>query len=271
MNILSYFNRDDATYAAEGIVMFRFKDERKNDFLREGVDFYRRAFVSDEDLEEDIREMGGQRRDRIAEYLPSEGNIKSGDFGEILTYLLFSALFPDYNVKPFRWRWQEDVNRAVHFTDILWLYCIDPTQPLPSDKLMAVEVKTKATSPGEKSSINEAIRGAKKDSVTREGLTLAYMKRQYRRDKQYGEARVVERFEKAVSNPYHCHYNAIAIVDSSHLEPNHIAYLDKKLTAEIANWNKANAANHKRMSVFVVPVTALKQLYEDMYQNVLNS
>ena len=110
-----------------------------------------------------------------------------------------------------------------------------------------------------------------KDSVTREGLTLAYMKRQYKRDKQYSEAKVVERFENAVNNPYHCDYNAIAIVDSSHLEPNHIAYLDKKLTVEIATWNMTNAANHKRMSVFVVPVTDLKQLYEDMYQNVLNS
>ena len=74
MNILLYFNRDDATYASDGIVMFCFKDERRNEFLREGVDFYRRAFVSDEDLEEDIKEMGGARRDRIAEYLPSEGN-----------------------------------------------------------------------------------------------------------------------------------------------------------------------------------------------------
>lgn len=271
MDILSYFNRDDATYATYGIVMFCFKVERKGDFLSEGVDFYRRAFVSDEDLEEDINEMCGTRRDRIAEYLPSNGNIKSGDFGEILTYLLFSALFPEYQVKPLRWRWQEDVNRAVHFTDILWLYCIDPSQPQLSDKLMAAEVKTRATSPGKESTINEAIKGMQKDSVTREGLTLAYMKRQYRRDKRYVEARVVERFEKAVAHPYHCHYNAIAIVDSSHLEPNHIAYLDKKLTVEIADWNMANAANHKRMSVFVVPVTALKQLYEDMYQNVLNS
>ena len=163
------------------------------------------------------------------------------------------------------------MNRAVHFTDILWLKCIDPSLPQLSDCLITVEVKTRATSPGNDSTINEAIKGAKKDSVTREGLTLAYMKRQYKRDKQYDEARVVERFEKAVANPYHCFYNAIAIVESSHLESNHIAYLDKKLTAEIANWNKANTANHKQMSVFVVPVTALKQLYEDMYQNVLNS
>lgn len=271
MDILSYFNRDNATYAADGIVMFCFKNERRDDFLREGVNFYRLAFVSDEDLEDDIKEMGGSRRERIAEYLPTEENIKSGDFGEILTYLLFSALYPDYNVKPLRWRWQEDVNRAVHFSDILWLYCIDPTHPQLSDKLMSVEVKTRATNPGRKSSINEAIKGSQKDSVTREGLTLAYMKRQYKRDKLYREAKIVERFEKAVSDPYHCFYNAIAVVDSSRLEPSHIAYLDKKLTAEIANWNKTNAANHKQMSVFVVPMTDLKQLYEEMYQNVLNS
>lgn len=271
MDILSYFNRDDVTYVADGIVMFSFKDERREDFLREGVEFYRRAFVSDEDLKEDIKEMGGSRRERIAEYLPSDGNIKSGDFGEILTYLLFSALFPNYNVKPLRWRWKEDVNRAVHFTDIIWLYCIDSTLPQLSDKLMTVEVKTRATSPGKDSTINEAIKDAQKDSITRAGLTLAYMKRQYRRDKQYCEAQVVERFEKAVDNPYHCFHNAVAIVDSSHLLPNHIEYLDNKLTAEIANWNKAQAVNHKRMSVFVVPVMSLKQLYEDMYQNVLNS
>ena len=59
MDILSYFNRDNSTYAADGIVMFCFKNERRADFLREGVNFYRLAFVSDVDLEEDIKEMGG--------------------------------------------------------------------------------------------------------------------------------------------------------------------------------------------------------------------
>lgn len=93
MDILLYFNRDNSTYAADGIVMFCFKNERRADFLRDGVNFYRLAFVSDVDLEEDIKEMGGSRRERIAEYLPTEENIKSGDFGEILTYLLFSALY----------------------------------------------------------------------------------------------------------------------------------------------------------------------------------
>ena len=271
MDILSYFDFDDTTYAAHGIVLYKFKGGRKDDFLQEGVEFYRNAFISDEDLETVIMELGGTRAERIQEFIPTAPIIKSGDFGEILTYLIFSSLHPEYNIKPLRWRWQEDVNRAVHFTDIMWLYCPDIANPQATDKMLTIEVKTKATNPGKDSSLNNAIEGALTDSITRDTLTLAYMKRQYLRDKQYEEAKVVERFENSVQFPYHGSYNAVAVVDSDYLVKNHIANLDVNQIAKVRNWNHANAANNKKMSLFVVPVKALKQLYENMYQNVLNS
>lgn len=271
MDILSYFDFDDTTYAAHDIVLYKFKDGRKDDFLREGVESYRKAFISDEELETVVREIGGTKAERIQEFIPTDPIIKSGDFGEILTYLIFSALHPEYNIKPLRWRWQEDVNRAVHFTDIMWLYCPDIANPQATDKMLTIEVKTRATNPGKESSINNAIEGALKDSITRDTLTLAYMKRQYLRDKQYEEAKVVERFEKSVQFPYYGCYNAVAVVDSDYLVKNHIANLDVNQITKVRSWNQANAANNKKMSLFVVPVKALKQLYQEMYQNVLSS
>lgn len=271
MDILSYFDFDDATYAAYDIVLYKFKDGRKNEFLQEGVQSYRRAFVSDEDLEAVVKVMGGTKAERIQEFIPTAPIIKSGDFGEILTYLIFSALHPEYHIKPLRWRWQEDVNRAVHFTDIMWLYCPDLANPQATDKMLTIEVKTRASNPGKESSINSAIEGALTDSITRDSLTLSYMKRQYIRDKRYDEAKVVERFEKPVQFPYYGSYNAVAVVETDYLDHNHIANLDFNQITKVRNWNQVNAANNKKMSLFVVPVKALKQLYEEMYQNVLNS
>lgn len=99
-DILSFFTEDTTSYAAKCIVMYVFDETRTDEFIKGSLDSYRRAYISDEDLEEIVTEMGTTRNEEIKEVLPTEPIIQSGEFAEILTFLLFKALHPEYNVTP---------------------------------------------------------------------------------------------------------------------------------------------------------------------------
>lgn len=46
--------------------------------------------------------------DEIKDFLPTNAAIQSGEFSEILTFMLFKALHPEFNVTPIRWKWKEE-------------------------------------------------------------------------------------------------------------------------------------------------------------------
>lgn len=271
-DILSYFTEDTATYVAQGIVMYIFDETRTDEFLHSALDDYRKAYISDEDLESIVAGMGTSRNEEIKGVTPTDAVIKSGEFAEILSYYLFLAKNPEYNVAPLRWRWKEERDRAVHFADIMLLYCPDETKLSKTDKLMTVEVKSRATKPAKgESSINNAIAGALKDSVSREGKTLSFLIQRYKRDKQFDMVNKVKRFEDAVEHPYKTLHNAIAIVDSTYMKDYHIGNLDTNLIAKISEFNKEQEENHHSMAVFVIPMNDLKTKYERLYQELPNS
>lgn len=271
-DILSFFTEDTTTYAAKNIVMYVFDETRTDEFITDSLDSYRRAYISDEDLAENMAGLGTTRSEEIKDVLPTEPIIQSGEFAEILTFILFKSLHPEYNVTPIRWRWKEEKDRAVHFADIMLLSCPDEAQPKDTDKIMTIEVKSRAARPGkDESSINKAIEGALKDSISREGKTLSFLLQRYKRDKQFDMAKKVKRFEDAVVHPYQTQHNAMAIVDSSFMDGFHIGNLDSKLIKEIENFNKTHAKSHRSMAVFVIPMDNLKSKYERLYQEIPNS
>lgn len=271
-NILQFFTEDKTTYSQQGITMYCFDETRSDEFLASVVDFYRRAYISDEKLQKNIEGMESNRKDEIALVIPTAPIIKAGEFGEILSYLLFTTLNPEYNVKPLRWRWKEDKDRAIHFSDIMLLSCPDKDNPQPSDKTMTVEVKTRATHPGKDgSSINDAINGALNDSVERNAKTLTFLLQRFEKDEQYNLAKIVLRFQDAVAHPYQSEHNAIAIVDTKFFKGYHIGNLDPKLISKVKAFNRSNAASNRKISVFVIPFVDLKSKYESLYSSILNS
>ncbi len=50
-DILSYFTEDTVIYVAQGIVMYIFDETHTDEFLHSALDDYRKAYISDEDLE----------------------------------------------------------------------------------------------------------------------------------------------------------------------------------------------------------------------------
>ena len=271
-DILSYFTEDFDTYAKHSIVMYVFDEARTDEFLHAALDDYRKSYISDEDLESIVAGMGTLRNEEIKGVTPTDAIIKSGEFAEILSYYIFLAKNPEYNVAPLRWRWKEERDRAVHFADIMLLSCPDETKLSKTDKLMTVEVKSRATKPAKgESSINNAIAGALNDSVSREAKTLSFLLQRYKRDKQFDMVKKVLRFEDAVAHPYQTQHNAIAIVDSTYMDDYHIGNLDAKLIAKIGEFNKEQEENQRSMAVFVIPMDDLKAKYERLYQELPNS
>ncbi len=118
-DISSFFTEDTTTYAANSIVMYVFDEARTDEFIKSSLASYRRAYISDEDLAENMAELGTQRSEEIKDVLPVEPIIQSGEFAEILTFLLFKTLHPEYNITPIWWRWKEEKDRAIHFMALL--------------------------------------------------------------------------------------------------------------------------------------------------------
>lgn len=102
LDVLSFFTEDKISYAANGIIVYDFDDSRKNEFILHVTDFYRRAFISDEDLEDNVTNLGTTRKQEIEAVVPTDPSIMSGDFGEILSYAIFTQLHSMYNIAPLR-------------------------------------------------------------------------------------------------------------------------------------------------------------------------
>jgi len=272
IDVLQFFTKDITTYAKHDIILYDFNDSRKDEFLNHVQGFYRNAFISEEDLQANIDGMGTSRIEEIQAVLPTDPIIKSGDFGEILSYAIFTQMCPEYNIAPLKWRWKEDRNRAAHFTDIVLFCCPDETNPQVTDKMMTIEVKTRATEPhSDESSINKAINGAINDSISRSAKTLSYVQQRLKRDRNFDAAKKVMRFEEAVKTPYETCFNAIAIVNRAYMGTHHIGNIDTELINKVRSFNASEVVKHKSMAVFVVPMDDLKNLYEQLYNKIPNS
>ena len=85
-DILSFFTEDTTTYSESNIVMYVFDETRTDEFIMNSLDSYRYAYISDEDLSENVEKMGTARSEEIKEVLPTDPIIQSGEFAEILIF-----------------------------------------------------------------------------------------------------------------------------------------------------------------------------------------
>lgn len=263
-DISRFFDIDTDTYADKGVVVYGFKDELLNEFVTEFLLPFRRAYISDEELEAGVaEEVWVDKKEGISTQIPTKPNLKSGEFSEILLFCLSHCLrCPDANVAPLKWRWKENQDMPCHLTDIVLIKCDDEKNPHTSDYLYFVESKgkAKAPSPNGDSVMNAAIDGAVNDSVSRAGKTVTYLITKYSKDKEYEKARKVGRFKDSVNVEYQRYSNAAIVVEKGSLD-HHIS----KISAD--NLDKARKNN---ISLFAVPIENVQALYERMYNEVVN-
>lgn len=262
MDISKYFTLDSTTLADKDISLYVFDDSLSAEFIDECLVPFRQAYIGDNELEDNIREMGTNRQEEISGILPTKPNLRSGEFGEILSFYLISHIHSNANIKPLKWRWKEHRDMPCHLSDVILLKCDDYNVPHVDDYLVTVEVKNKAAKPSpinSFSSINEAIEGAAKDKTSRFSKTIPYLIEKYKREKDYESAKFVQRFSDSITTSFQKHINAIAIIDKAHYD------------IHVDNINLALRNSNNDIIVYVLPVDSLKSKYEQIFDNIPNT
>ncbi len=258
LDIQNYFKEDKVTYSEKGIVLYNFDDARKDEFLHNFVPYFRMAYIDDEQLKSDVDAQVWTREDGIKMRLPTNPSLKSGEFGEILMfYILFCFVHKDATIAPVKWRWKENCDMPCHLNDLAFFKCLDHEHPSTTDYISCYEIKTKALAPSPvtSSQINDAINGANKDKTSRLAKLLVYLKTNYSKERDYEKVRIVERFEEAAAASYDKKFGAAIVVDRKYLQK-HIKNINPK---------KLTLAQNENISIYAVPISEMKALYEELY------
>ena len=238
-NLISYFTKNCILSAREGLEIYDFTGDTTT-FVQDCVLRFREAYISEEKLERIVAESKKTtRKDAIERRLPQKASNKAGDFGEILSYYLWTETFAsDANIRPMKIRWKE----------------------CPDDKMYTVESKVwTSTMKDGHSSLTDALSDAIKDKTERAAKTIPYLVTQYERDDEYDLADQVRRFGDPVNYPYIKEHFAIAIVEST------------QANDHITNFNKVLQAANTNIPVYLLPITDLKNIYNQLYLDIPNN
>lgn len=260
-NLISYFTKNDALSASEGLEIYDFTGD-PTVFVKDCVQRFREAYISNEKLERIIaKSKKNTRKDIIERRLPKLTKNKAGDFGEILSYYLWTETFAsDANICPMKMRWKEHPDMPSHLVDVILLKRVEEDNACPDDKMYTIESKvwTSPMSEGH-SSLTDALNGAVKDKIERAAKTIPYLVIQYERDDKYDLADQVQRFGDPVNTPYIKEHFAIAIVEST------------QANGHIANFDKVLQAANTNIPVYLLPIADLKNIYNQFYLDIPNN
>lgn len=222
-------------------------------------DAFRRAYISDQKLDNSAQTTQQSRALVLASKLPDAGSVMSGDFGEILGYIYLASRNPEQPmIGPKRWRLKQDRTKAAPGSDVVQF--ILPAWPNASDqdRVVCAEVKAKAT-PGAFDPIAKAIEGSQLDSTSRLTRTLVWLRERALTD-DIGAVAIaqLDRFINASEFPaYAREFHAIAVICTNLVEN------------EIATLVPANIPSN--CAVVIISVPQLRDTYTAVYQGVRDS
>ena len=260
-DLISFFTRKDALSAREGLEIYEFTGNAV-DFIHDCVQRFREAYISEEKLGRiTAKSKRTTRKDAIERRLPKLIQNKAGDFGEILSFYLWTETFAsDANICPLKMRWKEHPDMPSHLVDVILLKKVEEDRARPEDKMYTIESKVWTSPMGAgHSSLTDALNGAIKDKAERAAKTIPYLVIQYERDDEYDLADQVQRFGDPVNDPYIREHCAIAIVDSS------------QMSAHIGNLDKALKSANPNIPIYLLPIADLKNIYISLYSNIPNN
>lgn len=138
--------------------------------------------------------------EQLAEFLPDQAHIRSGDFGEILCrqYLSENEGSPRFPV--YRWRNRSNKNDSVRGTDLVG-YLMPQPEPSDDDLLYICEVKTRSSTV-EPEIVQHAYRGMEKDFASRAANSLYFCQARLAQDGLAEEAQRLARYTNPHRRPY---------------------------------------------------------------------
>ena len=256
--IISYFNRNGVLSASEGMEIYEFVGDPVA-FVQDCMDRFRESYISNDKINDILaNNWRTTRNDIIESRLPKKTQNKAGDFGEILSYYLWTETWAaDANIRPMKLRWKEHPDMPSHLVDVILLKRVDADHADINDKMVTIESKvwTSRIDDGH-SSLSAALEGALKDETERAAKAIPYLVLQHERDNEYDLAEQIKRFGDPVTVSYQKTHCAIAIVDSS------------QTNSHIANFNKALKAANPHIPIYYLPFNNLKAVYLDIYNNL---
>lgn len=262
MELLKHFEE-----SSKNFVILTLKDKEWDEFIEKLPIPFKNCYIPDKELEHRIITFSSSKEKELSEILPSEGKIKSGDFGEILSYFLFKEKYKKRNLNgPKKWRWKEEKNVAAPYTDVILFSIKKMGKPSKDDLLISVESKMKATANNSYHPIEKAINGAEKDSVSRIANTLSWLRKKYKDESLKANAPVaklkelvdsIERFIKSETvGEYSKQIKAVAFVDKSFFND------------EVAKSVTIPVINGATFEVVVVSIKDLQKAYENVFTQI---
>ncbi|EFU80425.1 Hachiman antiphage defense system protein HamA [Mobiluncus curtisii] len=141
--------------------------------LQEWALHIRRHYVRDDELTDYVHVYEIDAKKHLREdCIPDIPQIRSGDFAEIIISDLIQFI-EGYEVPRYKQHGREDKNKSEHGTDVIAYKVTNGSEANNNDELLAVEVKSRSSSPNLKGAIADAARDSLKDR-SRIAMTLAY-------------------------------------------------------------------------------------------------
>jgi hypothetical protein len=214
------------------------------------------CYATAEHLETRARVRECSTNEVLCNRLPTRGNIKAGDFGEILTLFFLSSERTEEELhQVMKWRYKENRQSPAHGCDILILHAADEPE---DDFVIVAESKMKSTNTN-LDPINSAIDGMSKDTTARLARTLAWLEEKYLDEGSTADIEFVERFTNASRPTYQKLHKAVAIVDADFLDDELRKELDIPASVENCDYE-----------IIALGVNDLKDLYEAVFQHFHN-
>jgi hypothetical protein len=255
MSLLDYFNYQKIN----DIHVYTLNDEEKRKFLSDIIAPFRHCYIMDSELSDKAAINKISKADFLEKYvLPNVGNIKSGDFGEMIARFFVLDHYSSKGltlISPKKWLWKEDRNKAAPYTDVVAFYFPNNNKPSVDDFIVSVESKMKAT-PQSAHRLQVAIDGANKDKLSRLAKTLIWLDAKYSRTGDMENKNIVQRYLDPVTNGnYHKIFKAIGIIDKS--------LSDYELSEPVKN--------NEGIRILLIIIDNLKNVYEENYKNMKSS
>ncbi|MDD2785597.1 MAG: SAVED domain-containing protein [Patescibacteria group bacterium] len=265
MEILKHFEINKEN----DFIIFSLKDEEWETFINILPSEYKDCFISKTDLESRIKTLSSTKEKELSEILPTEGNIKSGDFGEILTFFLFKEIYKKQQIDgPKKWRWKQDQNMPAPYSDVILFSIKNNDKYSKDDLIISAESKMKATKDKRRHPIQLSIDGAIRDHTSRIAKSLSWLRKKYKdeivnenseKDKLVQLVKNINRFiesEKPEHGEYVKKVKAIAFVEKDFLADEKVKTINVPDEAGLD------------LEIYIVSIKDLQKMYETVFSEI---
>jgi hypothetical protein len=215
-----------------------------------------RCYTTIEYLKQRTTKTGMTASSLLANFLPDNGSVMSGDFGEILALFFLSSEQLDKTKLIKKWRYKQDRKKAAPHSDVILIYRKNESTPTKEDFVICAEAKQKATKSKTYIPIKDAVEGFLNDRTGRLARTMVWLKEKAIHKGQPKMISYLDRFTNDLSVEYSKYFKAIAIIDRNLLDEE----ISRKLDLP---------KQDKSFEIVVLGISQLKQLYETVFTRAI--